>query len=823
MFERNYIQKIAYDNIRKQKKLYRFLFISLLFVFILSTMMSVLFSSYEQISYRERYQRYGIWSLAIHQPHDETVNQFKEENDIGYIYELGNVSYQGKDVGALSSLDEYAQSLTSLVIKEGRMPCNENEIALEEEQFLKMNLDLKVNQTIEMMVSDQGNDIKKSYAIVGIIENYSSRYPFAVGHILTTGLTSNEKIALIYNKDTLSLWNYTLNLDAKDDIQYNDKTYHYYQREHTMSFYELPQVTTYHYFILFIAFVGVLGTMVSSIAKRTEIFVLMRSIGATSKQIQKMVIYEGMVLIVIAFLVGTMIGFFVSLLVLFGYAQYMSSSFFVTIDSFLVKQLVLSWIACFAGVFIPSLEAYFVPMSGKIQTKVKKHRVRKVRRPHIFRFIMRECLDHKFVSFLLASVVVIGVIGGDLLRLSLDTYNHRLERMNGEEYDHYVNIENNCLPQDSIDEITRLGGNHSQVFHMQEVLMTWEGIEKTSEFSQSRRYHQIFDAPSDGLFESGCLMYFENENDGIEMLKRHHFKGRYPQKEGEVLLIKPEMRITHNGGRAVSLTAVKNDFVEASETVVYDQGLEIGDYISFSQGGENQFGNNVLPIKDSFEIVGVVSFDEATETERRLFEYFGYTLMTTQSTYQKYADRDYKQICMMKSSYQDMNLKKLIYRIQGEYPELEYNDIYTQMQLLKIQSQEDVLKDGSYFGILLIGMMTLVYLHRKIKLLATKAEVVLLRAIGMTKKQIYTIHLGYAFIIYGLSLMIILLGKIFIYFQHEVHYTPFLSFINSTFKEMSNPVTIATLVILGVCFMMIMFIPTYIAFKEDGFKIISKD
>ena len=152
MFKHNYIQKIAYDNIRKQKKFYKFVFISLVMVFVLSTIISILFASYEEIRYRERYERYGLWSAVVKNSNDSVIQQLEDDVDIGYIYDLGDVQYQGQKVGTMSSLDKTAQELVKLNLEDGRMPYQQDEIVLEEDQFLNLGIPQKIHQTIELSI-----------------------------------------------------------------------------------------------------------------------------------------------------------------------------------------------------------------------------------------------------------------------------------------------------------------------------------------------------------------------------------------------------------------------------------------------------------------------------------------------------------------------------------------------------------------------------------------------------------------------------------------------------------------------------------------------
>ena len=97
MFKQNYIQKLAFDNIRRQRKFYKFIFVSLLTTFILSSMIAILYASYEEISYREKYTCYGKWGLVIDGESENEFKILKEDFSIvsGLIYRVCEVNYQG--------------------------------------------------------------------------------------------------------------------------------------------------------------------------------------------------------------------------------------------------------------------------------------------------------------------------------------------------------------------------------------------------------------------------------------------------------------------------------------------------------------------------------------------------------------------------------------------------------------------------------------------------------------------------------------------------------------------------------------------------------
>ena len=227
MFKQNYIQKLAFDNIRKQKKFYKFIFVSLLTTFILSSLIAILYASYEEISYREKYTRYGKWGLVIDCESENELKSLKKDCSItsGHIYRVGDVNYQGKSLGEMTSLDNTALDLTSLQLKEGRFPQNASEIILEEDRMVGLNIPHKVNQTIELTVNDGNHQQTLPYKIVGIVKNYSQIYSISLGSFITVNRPTSNYQTLVYSKDNLQLWNSVITNQFEDRIQYNMETY----------------------------------------------------------------------------------------------------------------------------------------------------------------------------------------------------------------------------------------------------------------------------------------------------------------------------------------------------------------------------------------------------------------------------------------------------------------------------------------------------------------------------------------------------------------------------------------------------------------------
>ena len=808
MFKHNYLQKLAFDNIRKQKKFYKFIFISLVMVFVLSTIISILFASYEDIGYRERYQRYGIWSAVVKNSNDAVIQQLKADDmDVGYVYDLGDIRYQGQKVGVMSSLDHTAQKLAKLNLIDGRMPVQQDEIILEEDQFVNLGIPQKINQTLELTTHYQDQELTKEYKIVGIVSNYTQIYTTTLGNIITTQITSPQYDALLYSQDNLNLWNKIIDKELETEVELNIKTYNYYLNlNHRYD--EGDYTKILRRLIIFIGFVGVLGTMVSAMTKRTENFVLMRAIGATSKQIQKMVVYEGIILIFIALLVGLSIAILLSVIVLYTYHQLMNAPFIFMINKTFYIQFSLSLLTSLIGIFIPSFQAYFVPLSGKIQQKAKKHRVRSIRKNNILSLSFKEFMDHKILSFLLVAIIFVGIMIGDLMSLSVESYKDTNRSMNEEDDFDYI-LENNSaeFSQTELNNLSHLSGVESQIIHSQEIYATWPGIENEKSMISHRKLNDSLLLNDDSpLYQRMSIYYYENENMVKEVLNNNGIIGRFPENDNEILVVKPCVQV-HEGGYGTSLEHSQ------CENSVQDEDLKVGNTLSISYTDEY---NEVVDktIDTEFKIVGVIEFDNVIRKEERLFDY-SFTAITNASTYQKYFENQ-KQLCYFDIDDQSamFPLKKELFEMKKKYPDSYYQDTYTELQLQHIQNVEMILKDCSFFFIFLTGTMVLTYLQRKIKVLSLKSEIGLYRAIGMTKKQLYFIHLFYGIIIYLLAVILYLSFYISNLAMANLNYDEIISTVFS-------PINSMVLVALGICFIATIYFPIRSQLKENLLSSIS--
>lgn len=290
--------------------------------------------------------------------------------NVGYL-KLDNSKNEDKPYAYLIAMNEVAMSNVSLNLIEGRFPSNDKEIVIPRHLKTNGRVDYKVGDTITLYLGDrvsdgytlnQNNpyhkdeetfDIKdtKTFKIVGIIErpstiieNYS-----APGYTFITYLNDNNysgeyNVYLRYTKEALkNRYEITAKLLNVDPIKYKKyMTDLNSLKESEIDEIEKKIITTPHimngylisletmslkdstmkvlYILSTIVIIIIIVSSVFciknsfdiSITEKTKQYGMFRSIGATSKQIKKNVLYEAFILGIIGIPLGILCGLLVS-------------------------------------------------------------------------------------------------------------------------------------------------------------------------------------------------------------------------------------------------------------------------------------------------------------------------------------------------------------------------------------------------------------------------------------------------------------------------------------------------------------------------------
>ena len=293
--------------------------------------------------------------------------------DIGYTYLEGN-NNEYKPYLHLLAFNEEALINSSVKLLEGRMPQNENEIVVSEHIKDIAQVEYNVGDTLSLDVSKRVDlsgeyELKqnnayvedeekleklytKEYKVVGIIErpNYDIENPASPGYTVITylnenNITKNLNVYVLLNeyglknqeefisqitgidKNILIKIKNDEQLDEKELEEYNNIKYSYSKNEGLLRYENFEVSDSTMSTILSLAVVVIVIIIVTSIfcirnsfaisiTEKMRQYGMLASVGTTPKQIKKNVLYEAMILALIAIPIGILCGLFADFVLL---------------------------------------------------------------------------------------------------------------------------------------------------------------------------------------------------------------------------------------------------------------------------------------------------------------------------------------------------------------------------------------------------------------------------------------------------------------------------------------------------------------------------
>ncbi len=290
--------------------------------------------------------------------------------NVGYL-KLDNSKNEDKPYAYLIAMNKITMSNVSLNLIEGRFPSNDKEIVIPRHLKTNGRVDYKVGDTITLYLGDrvsdgytlnQNNpyhkdeetfDIKdtKTFKIVGIIErpstiienysapgytfitylndnNYSGEYNVYLRYTKEALKNRYEITAKLLNVDPIKYKKYMTDLDSLKDSEIDEIEEKIVKTPHIMNGYLISLETMslknstmkVLYILSTIVIIIIIVSSVFciknsfdiSIAEKTKQYGMFRSIGATSKQIKKNVLYEAFILGIIGIPLGILCGLLAS-------------------------------------------------------------------------------------------------------------------------------------------------------------------------------------------------------------------------------------------------------------------------------------------------------------------------------------------------------------------------------------------------------------------------------------------------------------------------------------------------------------------------------
>ncbi len=248
--------------------------------------------------------------------------------------------------------DKKALENYGVVLTDGRLPQNSNEIIITESVLTGARVFLKIGDTITLNIGTRkSNDDyylnddalyteddesivdtkEKTYTIVGFMDTLDVENLYSPGYSALTYMDETPSAIDIsvlykspkeYEKTTKDICK-TLNLDFDEDIYVNSDFLRFQGIMSDNMLYVLYTIAGVVIFIIVISSVFVIRNSFSiSVAEKNRQYGMLSSVGATSKQIRKNVIFEGMVIGLIAIPLGILLGI-VAIMILLKIVNYL--------------------------------------------------------------------------------------------------------------------------------------------------------------------------------------------------------------------------------------------------------------------------------------------------------------------------------------------------------------------------------------------------------------------------------------------------------------------------------------------------------------------
>ena len=248
--------------------------------------------------------------------------------------------------------DKKALENYGVVLTDGRLPQNPNEIIITESVLTGARVSLKFGDTITLNIGTRkSNDDyylnddnlytegdesivdtkEKTYTIVGFMETLDVETLYSPGYSALTymdEIPSTFDISVLYKspkeyeevtKDICK----TLNLDFDEDVYVNSDFLRFQGVMSDGILHVLYAIAGVVIFIIVVSSVFVIRNSFSiSVAEKNRQYGMLSSVGATSKQIRKNVIFEGMVIGLIAIPLGILLGI-VAIMILLKVVNYL--------------------------------------------------------------------------------------------------------------------------------------------------------------------------------------------------------------------------------------------------------------------------------------------------------------------------------------------------------------------------------------------------------------------------------------------------------------------------------------------------------------------
>ena len=314
------------------------------------------------------------------------------------------------------SYDKKALENYGVVLTDGRLPQNSNEIIITESVLTGARVPLKIGDTITLNIGNRKSnddyyldddslytegeesivDTKaRTYTIVGFMETLDVEESYSPGYSALTYMDETPVIIDIsvlykspkeYEEITKDICK-TLNLDFDEDVYVNSDFLRFQGIMSDAMLHVLYAIAGVVIFIIVVSSVFVIRNSFSiSVSEKNRQYGMLSSVGATSKQIRRNVIFEGMVIGLIAIPLGILFGI-IAIMILLQVVNYlladmldgMKFTYSINLVAVLIS-IIISIITIYLSCLIPARRAAKISpiesIRGNNDIKIKSKKLR---------------------------------------------------------------------------------------------------------------------------------------------------------------------------------------------------------------------------------------------------------------------------------------------------------------------------------------------------------------------------------------------------------------------------------------------------------------
>lgn len=362
----NVMCKITLYNLRRNKKRTIVTVIGVILSAAMITAVATLCESFVNTMLTESQQRYGYWEAELKEGEYGRAKSLEERSDLEEVLYKRSIGFSPLEGGQNEYkpylyVEEYtpqAMARYPFRILEGRLPENDQELLISNHLISNGGVDWKVGDAVtvqlgqrersgERLTNEDGfykdypeswtQEQERTYTIVGIMARPGSENIMSPGYTAVSYLdmgTVQEQdmmnVGLIFKNPTRSL--YSTCDELKQDLGFlklttNDDVLLYMGLDSSGGFYSvLYGMATILFVLIIVGSISLIyNAFAISVSERSKQFGMLKSVGATQKQVLRTVLFEGLVISGIGVPLGILAGIAGIAVTLHLLAPFMSS------------------------------------------------------------------------------------------------------------------------------------------------------------------------------------------------------------------------------------------------------------------------------------------------------------------------------------------------------------------------------------------------------------------------------------------------------------------------------------------------------------------